>query len=145
MCSLWLTDRSDSVASGNESCLAITFLSIIDHECLQCLLGRFGLGHLFFLLLCSQVTLKISILFRNSSSVIDIYKTIRSECGTVFFSLQFIPTSCFYTLLCPLEPPLVSKQLWMTSGVSVTPTVISQHIKNIVHFNNVPRSFGIQF
>lgn len=36
--------RSDSVAFGNEIMPAITFLSIIDHKCLQCLLGRLDLG-----------------------------------------------------------------------------------------------------
>ena len=62
--------RSDSVAFGNEIMPAITFLSIIDHACLQCLLGHLDSGTFSSCsMLTAEVTLKISILFRNSSSV----------------------------------------------------------------------------
>ena len=86
---------SDSVAFRNEIMPVITFLNITHHQCRWLVSWDVWTWAPFLpaLTLTAEVTLKMSVLIWNSSLVIGIYQTMRSECGTVFFSLYFTPTS----------------------------------------------------
>lgn len=123
--------RSDSVASGNESCPR-------SHSWVSLITSAFNVSWDVwtwapFLPALMLTAGDIKDIYSFSKFIIG-YRYLQNHQIWVWDSLLLFaihPHQLAHTLLCPLEPPLVSKQLWMTSGVSVTPKVISQHIKNM--------------
>lgn len=114
---------------------------------LACLLGHLDLGTFSS---CSYA--------HSRSNIKDVWSYLKFIIGYQYlqnhqiwvwdslFLFAIHPQQLAHTLLCSLEPSLVSKQLWMTSGVSVSLTVISQHIKNTLYtLYNIPSSSGMQF
>lgn len=122
--------RSDSAASGKWTMPAITFLSIIDHECLQCLLGRLDFGHLFLpALMLTAGDIKDIYSFSKFIIGLSISTKPSDLSGTVFF-LQFIPpvsTPCSVHLS---HHWFQSNCGWLL-GCQWLFTKISQHIKNM--------------
>lgn len=139
---------SDSVAFGNEIMPVITFLNITYHQCHWLVSWDIWIWAPFLPALNAHSRSDIKDVCSYLKFIIG-YQYLQNHQIWVWDSLFLLgihPQQLAHTLFCSLEPSLVSKQLWMTSGVSVSLIVISQHIKNTLYTSyNVPSSSGMQF